>query len=132
MPRAGVKHHPIRVTIAIKIGYCSPSRSWSRRSGRHCEGIDLVVSGVVNAAASDNAGIPSPCAAHHLVCATAGINQIPGIAIVGVQRPSPPLPATHTIKLFVPSVEVTQAEPRPVWLMLQAGTIVGGFVGVTL
>ena len=40
--------------------------------------------------------------------------------------------AYQTITLFVPSVVVTQGEPRPFWLMLQANVIVGGFVGVIL
>src|SRR4029450_4766440 len=82
----GVLNHKVRMAIAIKVGYCRPrSQRWSRRSDRQCEGIDLVVSGVVNAAASDNASIPFPRTAHYLVCATAGINHITSIAIVSVQ-----------------------------------------------
>src|ERR1044072_5837466 len=43
-----------------------------------------------------------------------------------------PEPTTHTIALLAPSVVVTHGDPWPLWLTLQAGTIVGGFVAVTL
>src|SRR4029453_13387636 len=86
LARIGVLKHKIRVTVAAKVGYCRPrSQRWSRRSDRQCEGISFFVRGVVNAAASDNAGIPFPRTAHYLVCATAGINHITSIAIVSVQ-----------------------------------------------
>ena len=70
------------MAIAIKVGYRSPGGAGCRRQPK---GIYPVISGVVNTAASHNAGIPFPCATHQLVRATAGINYISGIAIVGVQ-----------------------------------------------
>ena len=84
MARAGVTDHPIRVAIAIKVGYCSPGSACAG-SGRHSEGIDLVVSGVVNVAASDNARIPFPRAGHQFIGSAAGVHHSASVAIVCVQ-----------------------------------------------
>src|SRR5207247_7209255 len=74
--------HPIRMAIAIKVGYSSPGRPGNRW---HREGIDLVVSGVVNTAASDNARIPFPRAGHHFIGSAAGVNHGASVSIVCVQ-----------------------------------------------
>src|SRR4030095_16160721 len=46
------------------------------------------------------------------------------------RRWSPLAPTTHTIMLLVPSVEVTNGDPQPFLLTLQAETMVGGLVAV--
>src|SRR5438477_13507 len=79
LTRAGITDHPIRMAIAIKVGYSSPGRPGSCR---HSKGIDLVVSGVVNAAASDNARIPFPRAGHHFIGSAAGVNHGASVSIV--------------------------------------------------
>src|SRR5438105_15377084 len=70
------------MAIAIKVGYSSPGRPGNRW---HREGIDLVVSGVVNTAASDNARIPFPRAGHHFIGSAAGVNDSDSVSIVCVQ-----------------------------------------------
>src|SRR5437667_12891719 len=70
------------MAIAIKVGYSSPGRPGSCR---HSKGIDLVVSGVVNAAASDNARIPFPRAGHHFIGSAAGVHHGASVSIVCVQ-----------------------------------------------
>ena len=72
------------MTIAIKVGYCGPSRGGSG-SRRQFEGIDSVVSGVVNAAASDNTGVPFPRAGHHFIGSAAGVNHSASVPIECVQ-----------------------------------------------
>src|SRR6476659_9491802 len=47
------------------------------------------------------------------------------------RRWSPLAPTTHTIVSLVPSVEVTNGDPQPFLLAVQAGVIVGGLVAVT-
>src|SRR5437667_10914633 len=71
------------MAIAIKVGYSSPGRPGNRW---HREGIDLVVSGVVNTAASDNARIPFPRAGHHFIDSAAVVNHSASVSIVCVQQ----------------------------------------------
>src|SRR5947199_3189016 len=46
------------------------------------------------------------------------------------KRWSPLAPTDHTTILLVPSVEVTNGEPTPLWVTLQTLVIVGGLVGL--
>ena len=71
----------VAVAVAVGSGRCCRSRRGCRRSSRNTEGINFVVIGDIDAAASDDATVPFARAGHHV---GAGVNHSAGVTIVAV------------------------------------------------
>src|SRR5437867_13456031 len=71
------------MTVVVEVGHCRPARAGNRRQS---EGINLVVSGIVNSAASDNPRVPFPRGGHQIIGSATSVNHSPGFSLTCVQQ----------------------------------------------